>query len=280
MIVIDHVNFGYPKHPTLFKDLSLGFESGNIYGLLGKNGAGKSSLLHLLAGLVFPQKGSIKVSGRQPKERHVDFLADLFLVSEEAFFYSLSIDAYVKNFSPFYPKFNKEKFHQLLNEFELSERKNLDRLSVGQQKKVMISFALSSGCKLLLFDEPTNGLDIPSKKIFRKAIAKGFAEDSILIISTHNIKDIHNLVDAVVILDEGEILFKESIQDILDNLAFKTQFQFSSQDSIYSERIPGGYFSISEKMPEEESTSLDLELLFNAVIEDPHAINTYFTEKT
>jgi ABC-2 type transport system ATP-binding protein len=190
-------------------------------------------------------------------------LNNVFLVPEEFYFPSVSIDDYQKAYSPFYPRFDSEMLNRTLKEFELEKSSNLRRLSHGQKKKFLIAFALSTRCGLLILDEPTNGLDIPSKLLFRKILAGSLDETQLVIISTHQVKDVENLIDKIIILDEGRIIFQQTIAEISE----KVNFVFSTSDdvngSIYSEAIPGGYRSVTANGSSE--TEVDIELLFNAV---------------
>jgi ABC-2 type transport system ATP-binding protein len=263
MINIKDLNFAYPRQKPLFNKLSLNAEPGSITGLLGKNGAGKTTLLKLLAGTLRPQSGEISVSGHDPQKREVSMLSNVFLVPEEFYFPSVSIDDYQKAYSPFYPTFDHEMLDRTFKEFELDKGSNLRRLSHGQKKKFLIAFALSTKCSLLILDEPTNGLDIPSKLLFRKILAGSLDENQLVIISTHQVKDVENLIDKIIILDNGTITFQQTIAEITQ----KVNFVFSPSDdvdgAIYSEAIPGGYRSVTPNGTAE--TEIDIELLFNAV---------------
>ena len=181
MIQIENLSFGYSKKKLLYKDLSLSIAEGSIYGLLGKNGAGKSTFLKNLIGLLFPLNGSITVNGYSPKKRLPAFLETIYLIPEEVNVPPLTMHEYKKLFAPFYPNFNDEHFFDYLKQLEVNEEGKLNALSFGQQKKFIIAFALACNTKVLLLDEPTNGLDIPSKIRFRKLISSVFTEDKIIL---------------------------------------------------------------------------------------------------
>jgi ABC-2 type transport system ATP-binding protein len=264
MITIQDVTFGYKKQPLLFNDLSLQVETGSITGLLGKNGAGKTTLLKLLTGLAHPQSGHVEVSGWQPRKRDADFLNDVYFVPEELFTPAATIEQFVKANSLFYPNFNHDLLAKVLNEFELPVNQKLTKMSHGQKKKFIISYALSTKCRFLVFDEPTNGLDIPSKALFRKIIAGSLDETQLVIISTHQVKDVENLLDKIVILDSGKIIFNETTASISGQLKFSTASSPDAGNVIYSETVPGGYKVITPANGAE--TSIDIELLFNAAI--------------
>ncbi len=263
MIQITDLNFVYPGQEVLFSNLSVHLEAGSITGLLGKNGAGKTSLLKLFSGLLHPQSGEISVMEHNPKKRQVSFLADVFLVPEEFTFPPISIRDYLKAYAPFYPKFDTGLMKDTLAEFDLQYEHNLSRLSHGQKKKFLIAFALSTRCRLLVLDEPTNGLDIPSKLLFRKILAGSLEDNQLVIISTHQVKDVENLIDKILILDNGKVIFQKSIQEISQRVRFITGSSQDVENAIYSEAVPGGYRLMLPNNNEE--TEVDIELLFNAI---------------
>ena len=221
MISIDQLSFHYKKQPEFISNLTIKQEAGSIVGLLGKNGAGKTTLLNLLAGLLQPQAGSIKIAEFTPFERQPDFLGDLFMVQEEFQFPQVSINLYLKATASLYPNFDEVKLDGILNEFELDRKSMIHKLSQGQRKKFLIAFALATNCKLLLLDEPTNELDIPSKSIFRKVLVGSVTEEQLVLISTHQVKDIETILDTVVVMDQGKIIFKESMETITQRWQFR-----------------------------------------------------------
>lgn len=266
MINIQHLRFQYKKQDPLFTDLSFQQDCGCITGLLGKNGAGKSTLLKLISGLLQPQSGTVKVNGCKPFDRLPDFLSDVYMLLEEFSFPSISIATYLKASAPLYPKFDYEKMDKILNEFELDRKKNLNALSHGQRKKFLIAFALSTNCSLLILDEPTNGLDIPSKSLFRKILASSVSEEQLVIISTHQVKDVETIIDKIVILDQGKIVFNEDIFNISQQWQFKTVPSLSGiVTPVYQEKCLGGY-RILQVTDHREETEIDIELLFNAIV--------------
>jgi len=263
MIQIKDLYFAYPRQQALFGSLSMHLTAGSITGLLGKNGAGKTSLLKLLTGLLHPQSGEISVLDHNPRKREVSMLNDVLLVPEEFYFPAISIGDYTKAYSPFYPKFDSAMLDRILVEFELRTENNLQRLSHGQKKKFLIAFALSTRCKLLVLDEPTNGLDIPSKSLFRKILAGSLDEDQLVVISTHQVKDVENLIDKILILDNGKVIFQQTIAEISQKVCFISGTSNDVEGAIYSEAVPGGYRLM---MPNgHDETEVDIELLFNAI---------------
>jgi ABC-2 type transport system ATP-binding protein len=266
MIHIQNLTFRYKKQEALFTDLSFQQGNGSIVGLLGKNGAGKSTLLQLISGLLQPQSGKLDINGFKPFDRLPDFLADIYMVSEEFSFPSITIGVYIKATAPLYPKFDYVKMNNILQEFELEPKKNLNSLSHGQRKKFLIAFALSTNCSLLILDEPTNGLDIPSKSLFRKILVGSVSEEQLVLISTHQVKDIETIIDKIVVLDQGKIVYNETVFDISQQWQFKTVSSLSGIETpVYQEKCLGGHRIIVPANSIEE-TEIDIELLFNAII--------------
>ena len=275
MIEIDNLSFSYKKGQELFDQLNLTLEPGNIYGLLGKNGAGKSTLLKIMAGLLFPKNGNLDVIGYEPRERFPQFLQEIYLVTEEFHLPSMKMDRYVRFFSAFYPRFSQERFEEYAQEFDLPTDQKLNRLSYGQKKKFLLSFGLATDCKLLILDEPTNGLDIPSKSQFRKVVASAITEERSFIISTHQARDMENLIDPIIILDEGQIVFFQDTMEISQKLTVSKMKELPTDSFIYSESTFGGYTVIHENKSKEES-NMNLELLFNAVVSNKEKMYQVF----
>lgn len=266
MIQLQNVHFHYKKKAPLFQELNLNIPTGNIYGLLGKNGAGKTTLLRLLSGLVFPKSGNIEVMGFTPQDRYPSFLSDIFFISEELDVPNMKISTFEKIYSPFYPKFDATRFQEYLTDFEIPADKKMTSLSYGQKKKVITCFGLATNCRLLILDEPTNGLDIPSKSLFRKLLAGAINDDRTFIISTHQVRDMANLMDPIIILDAGKIIFQNSLEAIAQKLHFDVKFSQSEPEGVlYAERVPGGYMVVT-KNDDGEETEIDIEVFFNAMM--------------
>ena len=263
MIEIQNLSFSYSKKQALFNDLNLNAEKGSIIGLLGKNGAGKSTLLRLMAGTLQPKNGVMTIMGQIPFSRKPAYLQEIYIVPEEFAIPSTSIKDFAKTAGALYPNFDLNKMYTLLKDFEVDVSKRPSKMSHGQKKKFMIAFALSTNCKLLLLDEPTNGLDIPSKALFRKVMAGALSDEQMVIISTHQVKDVENLIDRIILIDNGEFIFNQDVYEVTQKYAFHTTSS-TSDDDLYYELAPGGYRVLKAKNGVE--TTLDIELLFNALI--------------
>ena len=267
MIDIKDLKYKYAgSRRYVFSDFNLSMESNNIYGLLGKNGMGKSTLLYLISGLLRRNGGTISINGLDTINNRAEMLREIFLVPEEFDLLPMSLEAYVKMNKPFYPNFSREVLESCLRDFELTPDINLKELSMGQKKKVYMSFALAANTKLLLMDEPTNGLDIPSKSQFRRVIANNMDEGRTMIISTHQVHDVESLLDHILILDHSELLLNASVSDICSKYSFGyRQVSEPTDDVLYAEPSVQGSAVITRKQTEEEETQLNLELLFDAV---------------
>ncbi len=278
MIHIKNLSFKYGKKEIL-SDISMSLEAGKIYGLLGENGVGKTTLLKLICGLQKPFAGNCAVKGEDPFKRTPSFLSSLYYLPEDLEFIQLdmSIDRFAKMNAPFYPKFDYEKFQAILNEFSVDAHKKLNKLSHGQVKKAAIAFALATNVDLLLMDEPSNGLDIPSKTLFRQVMAQYCLDTTCTVISTHQVRDLENLIDPIIILDNRAVLLNESLERISEKLYFGLRPSVPT-NALYSEPTLGGYLCVSENQGEGESR-VNLEALFNATMQNRNRMQELFSSK-
>jgi ABC-2 type transport system ATP-binding protein len=268
VVLIEKLDFSYPRKSKLFGGLNLKIDQGKIIGLLGKNGAGKSTLLRLMAGLLKPNSGKVEMQGVRTFDRTQKFLDQLIFVPEKVSVPEfLKVKEYAGIYSDFYSGFDRQRLNNLLSEFQIGVEERISNLSYGQQKKLQMAIGLSTGAKLLLFDEPTNGLDIPSKSAFKKVVTGSLLEDQTLIISTHQVKDIEHLIDQVIILDEGKVKLQADLEVLEEEFVF-SHFGEEHQDVLYSESHLLGARTISKKLDHQNSGgSPDLEMVFQAVIE-------------
>lgn len=280
MIKAENLSFIYPKSKRMvLHDFSFSLEAGRVYGLLGRNGAGKSTLLYLIAGLLTPKKGKIVFHDINVRSRLSMTLQDMFLVPEEFELPSIPLKKYIELNAPFYPNFSKEDMHKYLHCFEMDMDVNLGALSMGQKKKVFMSFALATNTSLLLMDEPTNGLDIPSKSQFRKFIASGMSEDKTIVISTHQVRDIDKSLDHVVIMDKSQVLLNESTTRITEKLLFtESEDRELAKNALFAApSIQGNSLMLVNE--HEEESEINLELLFNATLSSPEKLSQLFNSQ-
>jgi len=268
MVNIESLTFGYGRG-ALFNELALNLTPGNIYGLLGVNGAGKSTLLKLMSGLLFATRGTVRSLGQDPAKRAPSFLLDVFVLPEDAQAPNMQAADYLRARAPFYPRFDRAAFERYLRDFELPSTGNLAALSHGQQKKFLLAFGLASQAKLVLLDEPTNGLDIPSKSVLRRVITEALTPDRLFVISTHQVRDLGTLMDPIVILHQGRVLLNRTLAEIGAQLHMTQQASppaASTPNLLFSEPTVGGFWSVWRGGGD---GPLDLEVLFNAIVAKP-----------
>ena len=271
MLQVKNLYFDYSKK-KLFDDLNLEVQPG-LYGLLGKNGAGKSTLLKLMSGELFPGGGECITMGFEASKRIPEMLSEIYYLPEEFDLPAMTGTQYVDLYSPFYPKFSMDFFSKCADEFEIYPGGKLGAMSYGQKKKFMISFGLATWSSVLLLDEPTNGLDIPSKSQFRRLAAAGASDERTILISTHQVRDMENLIDPIIIVEEGKIIFNHSMEEITESISFRvTDSQPEGEDVIYHEKILGGYLT-AYAGKDEDSRAVDLEFLFNMVVANGPSVN-------
>lgn len=280
MLKINDCTFSYSrrKEPVL-KDFSLTIARGGVYGLLGSNGAGKSTLLYLIAGLLTPDSGDVTLNGINTRRRLPETISEIFIVPEEFDFPSMSLETFVKLNAPFYPKFSYDEMLENLALFELAPDVNVSKLSMGQKKKVALSFAMATNTKVLILDEPTNGLDIPGKTAFRRYISHAVDEERIFIISTHQVRDVAQLLDHILIVDDRRLLFDRTVDEIQRKLRFVETTDSRLIDSAWfaSNSMLGSAIILPNTNGDD--TEINLELLFEFAHEDPKALESIFLNK-
>lgn len=262
MIRINNLAFSYGQDDVL-KNITMSLEKGRIYGLLGENGVGKTTLLTLLCGLKKAKQGSISVDGENPWDRHPSLLSRQYYLPDEVIALPYKAEAWAKSCMVFWPCFDFNTFASAMKEFEVDMQMKMNSMSAGQLKKTYISFALATKADYLYMDEPTNGLDIPSKSQFRSAILKYTKEDATIVISTHQVRDLEDLIDPIIILDRQAVLANNSLEEISKALYFDYGTTLNP-DSLYTEQLPGGFIQVYENKTGEES-KVNIEAFFNTV---------------
>ena len=262
MTQVHDLGFSYGPKEVL-SHISMQIEPGNIYGLLGENGVGKTTLLTLLCGLKKPQKGIIEVDGRDPFRREPSLLQEQFYLPDEVEAVSAKALSFAKENGVFWPNFSLDKFLTILSEFEVDPEQKMDTMSAGQLKKTWIAFALACGARHYYMDEPTNGLDIPSKAQFRKALTRYTSEEAAIVISTHQVRDLENVIDPVIILDKRDVLVNASLEKIAEKFFFDYGTEIRP-GALYLEQTPGGCIQVYPNTTGEES-KVHIEAFFNTV---------------
>ena len=276
MIEIKDLAFSYGKTPIL-KSITTTLEEGRIYGLLGENGVGKTTLLTLLCGLKKVCSGSITTDGENPFDRTPTLLQNQFYLPDEVLPVAMKAECFAKERGAFWPDYDHSKFLEIMKEFENDPAKKMNQMSAGQLKKTYISLALACGCKYIFMDEPTNVLDIPSMTQFRSAIMKYTSDDSTIVISTHQVRDLENIIDPIIILDRQDVLLNASVEEITSKLYFDYGTQLHPE-SLYSEQLPGGFIQVYHNTTGEDS-KINVEALFNAVHKNKELIKGMFSNK-
>lgn len=276
MIKVNNLAFSYGKDQVL-KNINLTLEDGKIYGLLGENGVGKTTLLTLLCGLKKAQVGSIDTDGANPYDREPSLLEQMFYLPDDVAPIYDKAYSWARSRGKFWSNFSLDKFVEIMNDFENDVNQKLSAMSTGQLKKTYISFALACSTKYLFLDEPTNGLDIPSKSQFRSSILKYTSEDSTIVISTHQVRDLENVIDPIIILDRQDVLLNASLEEISRKLFFDYGTELH-QESLYSEQLPGGFIQVYPNVWNQDS-KVNIEALFNAVHKNKELIKGMFTNK-
>ena len=274
MLQISNLSFSYRKPSReLFNNFSLDLLPGNVYGLLGKNGAGKSTLIYLMTGLLTPASGQVTLNGENVRRRLPKTLSEIFLVPEEFELPNTTLAQYVRINSPFYPRFSMDDMNRYLDIFEMERDVKLQSLSMGQKKKVFMSFALATNTQVLIMDEPTNGLDIPSKSQFRKIVAQGMNDEKLMLLSTHQVRDIDQVLDHVTIIDQSRVLLNTSLAEVSSRLAFRPMLE--GDIPMWAQPSAMGTLVVVPAA-EGEETQVDLEMLFNATLQQPATISQMF----
>ena len=275
MININNLQFSYGSAPVL-KNITMKLEEGKIYGLLGENGVGKTTLLTLLCGLKKPQTGSIEIDGTDPYSRNPELYKELYYVPDEVMPLHQTALLFAKNTGVFWANFSLDLFKTIMKEMEVELDQKMDAMSAGQLKKTYLSFAIACKPRYIFMDEPTNGLDIPSKSQFRAAISKYTSEDSTIIISTHQVRDLENIIDPIIILDRQDVLVNASLEKIASKLTFDYGTTIHPE-SLYSEQLPGGFIQVLPNTDGQE-TKVNIEALFNAVHKHKDLIKNLLNE--
>jgi ABC-2 type transport system ATP-binding protein len=276
MVTIENLTFWYSKQNRIFEKLNLELDAGHIYGLLGKNGAGKTTLLKLICGLSFPKSGNVAIDGLIPAKRKPGFLSDIFLVPEEISVPSLTPGKFAEIHGGFYPAFDPVKFREFLEKFEVDAGQNFSKISHGQKKKAMTAFALATNTRYLFLDEPTIGMDIPSKASFRSIVAASFSQEKTIILSTHMVRELESMIDSLIILENRKIILNQPLDKIAQKLTFAhSSLSSSPGEIIYSVKSELGPTTISLNSSG-IAGNVDLESLFNACINIPDKLSSYF----
>lgn len=269
MITINNVTYKHSKRSSFqLNNLSLQFETGLIHGLLGNNGAGKTTLLHLICGLHHSKQGEILLGHGESHNTSPNYLSQFFFVPDEVLLTQGSIADYTQIYTDFYPNFDQDYLERLANELTVSITHKFVEMSLGQRKKAYICLALATQTPILILDEPTNGLDIPSKSKLRKILSQHITEEKTILVSTHQVRDLGALLDSVSLLKNGDIIFQQNMVNISSRLYFPLVGEtYNQNDVLYKESGIVKEDAILKNNSQQHS-EVNLELLFNALNSD------------
>ncbi len=278
LVQAQEVCFSYGRHP-LFKGVSFTLPAGSITGLLGKNGEGKTTLLKLLSGLLLAKGGELSVLGHSSRKRSVPLLRELYYLPEEVQLPATSAVQYLDGAGQFYPNYDASLARQLLQDFDVPPTNNLRRLSMGQKKKVALVLALSLRVPLLLLDEPTNGLDIPSKSKFRQLLVQHISDEQTVLISTHQVRDLEQMIDRLVVLHQNQIICNETIAHLESTFYCGTAAEAPHVAPLYSEPSVWGEVVMTPRTAETAETGgFSMELFFNALMYNTQAVLQHLSQ--
>ena len=277
MISFNQLGFRYRLGSQVFRDFSMTLSPGHVYGVLGENGVGKSTLMKLASGVLIPTAGSVTIDGREASLREEATMAKIIYLPEEFSLPALTLDEFRKVTTPFYPSFSDESFEECCRLLDVVRDRRLDKLSMGQRKRAYLAFAFACRAEWLLLDEPTNGLDVAAKEAFRRLVARYVDEGHSIIISTHSVREIDSLIDHLIILDRKGIVLDASIGEIGSRLRFGRCS--AEEEPLYSESTLAGTSGVVVNTTDEESP-VDIEMLFMASLRSTERLRRLFNTKT
>ena len=213
-------------------NVSVEMKEGSVFGLVGTNGAGKSTFLRMLAGILKPDSGEILVDGMKVYE-NCERKSRIFYISDDQFFYGNGTPAdMMKYYQIFYPKFQKERFFTMLHNFGLDKNRKIRTFSKGMKKQLSIILGICSGSKYLLCDETFDGLDPVMRQAVKGILAGEIMEREFTpIIASHNLRELEDICDHVGLLHKGGVLMSKDLEDLKLNV-HKVQCVLEDQPSI------------------------------------------------
>ena len=271
--------FGY-RRAALFESFDARLSRPGVVGLFGRNGSGKSTLLKLMAGLLTPKGGRLRVLGHEPRRRRADFLAQVYLLPEEFHLPDLTPHALAASQGGFYPRFSPVLFDDYLAELQVPTAQRFGQMSLGQKKKATIAFALATQTPLLLMDEPTNGLDIVARGQFKRLMARPEQAARSVLISTHQAHDLESLLHHIWFIDQGRLLLSAGMAALarrLDMGVAATEEALPPPERLlYREAVGSHWAWVARRQPppspDEAVAPIQLELVYKALSLNPQAL--------
>ena len=202
----------YGNHFYALNDLTLSLDSGQIVGLLGPNGSGKTTLIKLINGLLNPSSGEVLIDGKAPgvdTKKIVSYLPERTYLDE-----SMKVRDIIRFFADFYDNFITDRAYQMLSDLEISADARLRTLSKGTKEKVQLILVMSRDARLYILDEPIGGVDPAARDYILHTILSNYNENATILISTHLIHDIENILDRVLFIRQGQVALNATVDEI------------------------------------------------------------------
>lgn len=212
LVEFSNIKKGYGIHKMIFNNLNLCLESGKIIGLLGPNGSGKTTMIKMLAGLLRPEEGTITVDGKTIG--HESKAVVSYLPEKTYFNESLKIRQLVDMFKDFYEDFDETRAYHMMELLKIDPNMVIKKLSKGNKEKVQLIMVMSRRAKLYLLDEPIAGVDPAARDYIIETILTNYDQEATILISTHLIYDIENILDEVIFLKEGNIVCHRNTDEL------------------------------------------------------------------
>ncbi len=194
------------------ENVNIQLQPGRVVGLLGPNGSGKTTLIKLANGLLTPSEGQVLIYGQRPgptTKALVSYLPDKLHLPEW-----MSAEQLINMYADFYADFDRKKAGEMLARLDLSSRKKLSQMSKGTKEKVQLILTMSRKAKLYLLDEPIGGVDPATRDYILDTIIRNYDPDAVVMISTHLISDVENVLDEVIFVNQGKILLQSGVDEI------------------------------------------------------------------
>lgn len=218
MIRLEKINKSF-QHSHILKDMSLDVPKGSIYGLVGTNGAGKTTIIKHITGILKPDSGSLTIGG-SPVFENTAVKSRIGYISDDLYFFATySLKEMARFYKKMYPGWNQERYQNLLHTFKLDEKSRLGRFSKGMQKQAAFVLVMSTMPDYLILDEPLDGLDPIARKVVWKHIVEDVAErETTVLVSSHNLRDLEGICDRIGIIADGHMVIERDLDDLKSDI--------------------------------------------------------------
>ena len=215
LVEINNLTKFYEKKKLALDHLNLTIPRGKIIGLLGPNGSGKTTLIKLINGLLVPTEGVILVNGFQPGPESKAWVS--YLPERTYFQGSMKVRELIDLFADFYQDFRPERAREMLANLRISEEDRLKTLSKGTKEKVQLIMVMSRQAQLYILDEPIAGVDPAARDYILRTIISNYSEEATVLISTHLITDIEQVLDEVIFIRDGRVVLQDTVEHIRES---------------------------------------------------------------